>query len=781
MVVASSAEAVFSSAVLARNYAYSGGVASLSGASRLALSGCDVLDSAAHNGGFVSFENDAAALATVTLADNTVNGTSAFAGGLYFSYNNSNPFEAPACSGCRLGNSSADSWGPVAATLPSLLEMKIDLKNVDSINAAQYAKVIYFMRDAFGQAVESFPQGEVAVDCVGMQLPDAAAPQACRPSTVRVYDSHGYFDGEGSLSLRLQAPARTRLQLRLTATLPVAAGDAALVMPLVSFVNATIQSCADRNECPPEGRLPHRLVGLIVGVVVGSTTFLILLTAGAVWWWARRLEQRRWREDLAQQHKIVTELAELLPQCTNERSIVDEALHSVKQLYPECCAHMVVAFAVEGEPQGVICRVHVADDQPEEVEKKLLSKLELAAAYVTGDNGESGFGFSDTSIAAVRKTGLSASSRDYARGLAAFSDWSAAVEAGLGTVRAVTHPLLAGPVCAGCIILHFPNTESGSVHGRRAAAASGSLQEISGTIGSALFVRRVLFGGKAWMHLSVQGDAFQVASTLTRVCRGAFQSAGVCSSEWSQTPTSSATSKSGRRGWGARTLARSRRRSTAAGAAPQATSGAGATPRAGCSTRTRTQAAPRAACRCRWRRCTRAGATAPGGRARRRGTGLLTGRPSTARAAVRAVPNPVAVIFSSHFFSPSIARRPEPNDSAPPCHFPLRSRAAALATAQQKQARVVDALRLSSLELDADKMVKQLRRWDLNVWDLGYDELKTLLLHMFRSMQLIRTQSRGEYRRTTSMESVELSATTLSTFIDHVSDHYWGAVYGGFS
>lgn len=261
--------------------------------------------------------------------------------------------------------------------------------------------------------------------------------------------------------------------------------------------------------------------------------FLVILSSVGVWGWARRLEQRRWRAGIEEQSRIVAALTELLPQCPNERSIIDEALLAVTRLYPECTAHMVVAFAVEGEPQGVICRVcsHAeraraialklvapcsgrsdpcllapsarslsACARPKvsaeraEVEEALLRKLEIAAARVSGDTTETGFGFADTSIAFVRKGGQAASSKDFPQGLSSFADWKAAVEAGLDTSWAVTYPLLAGPVVSGCITLHFASTRSGSLHARRAAATSGSLQEISGTIGSALFVRRVLFG-----------------------------------------------------------------------------------------------------------------------------------------------------------------------------------------------------------------------------------------------------------------------------------------------
>lgn len=127
----------------------------------------------------------------------------------------------------------------------------------------------------------------------------------------------------------------------------------------------------------------------------------------------------------------------------------------------------------------------------------------------------------------------------------------------------------------------------------------------------------------------------------------------------------------------------------------------------------------------------------------------------------------------------SLVLRSLPRDDVPnrslPRSLPSPLPAGAFAGALQRQALAADALRLSALELDADKMEAKLRGYDVNLWDLGYDDLKTLVLHMFRSSGLLRMQTRDEFRRWTSAEAVELNAGTLSTFIDHVSDHYWCA------
>lgn len=78
-----------------------------------------------------------------------------------------------------------------------------------------------------------------------------------------------------------------------------------------------------------------------------------------------------------------------------------------------------------------------------------------------------------------------ADSRDFKRGVHAFTDWSAAVNAGLRSSKAVTAPLTAGPVVVGYITLHFELFKS-----KEARTGLANLRELCDTVGGAIFVRR---------------------------------------------------------------------------------------------------------------------------------------------------------------------------------------------------------------------------------------------------------------------------------------------------
>ena len=78
-------------------------------------------------------------------------------------------------------------------------------------------------------------------------------------------------------------------------------------------------------------------------------------------------------------------------------------------------------------------------------------------------------------------------SRDAPAGLRAFSDWAAAVEAGLRTRVAVTLPLCAGPVVVGFVQLHRPGAPGGL---EARVRDHGVLRELADALGGSLFVRR---------------------------------------------------------------------------------------------------------------------------------------------------------------------------------------------------------------------------------------------------------------------------------------------------
>ena len=77
-------------------------------------------------------------------------------------------------------------------------------------------------------------------------------------------------------------------------------------------------------------------------------------------------------------------------------------------------------------------------------------------------------------------------SRDAPAGLRAFSDWAAAVDAGLRTRVAVTLPLCAGPVVVGFVQLHRPGAPGGLEARLR---DHGVLRELADALGGSLFVR----------------------------------------------------------------------------------------------------------------------------------------------------------------------------------------------------------------------------------------------------------------------------------------------------
>jgi len=79
-------------------------------------------------------------------------------------------------------------------------------------------------------------------------------------------------------------------------------------------------------------------------------------------------------------------------------------------------------------------------------------------------------------------------SRDAPAGLRAFSDWAAAVDAGLRTRVAITLPLCAGPVVVGFLQLHRPSGGSGGLEARM--RDHGALRELADALGGSLFVRR---------------------------------------------------------------------------------------------------------------------------------------------------------------------------------------------------------------------------------------------------------------------------------------------------
>lgn len=153
---------------------------------------------------------------------------------------------------CSIGNSSASSWGPMNATLPRTIRVGIEQKSVDTISPGQYGTLQYSMWDAFGQVVDTYPQADVSVDCVSVQLPSSetgglAGTTACRQSTVRVYDSHGYYSGTGTVSVRIQGQPGTTVQLRLSVSFD-SVGDALGVRKISAFLNTTIQSCRCGNR-----------------------------------------------------------------------------------------------------------------------------------------------------------------------------------------------------------------------------------------------------------------------------------------------------------------------------------------------------------------------------------------------------------------------------------------------------------------------------------------------------------------------------------------------------
>lgn len=102
--------------------------------------------------------------------------------------------------------------------------------------------------------------------------------------------------------------------------------------------------------------------------------------------------------------------------------------------------------------------------------------------------------------------GATVDSLDFAAGILAFTDWSAAATLGLKSSRAVTAPIRAGPVALGFVTLHFERSSE--------EVSTATLEELCNAVGGSLFVRRSLvgvgyhenpFGTTGWSERSYHG------------------------------------------------------------------------------------------------------------------------------------------------------------------------------------------------------------------------------------------------------------------------------------
>lgn len=189
------------------------------------------------------------------------------------------------------------------------------------------------------------------------------------------------------------------------------------------------------------------------------------------------------RLGLAAEQQVLNDMRSRLSVAPSEQAVIAVASDALRSLFPSACGVALATFAEgSGTDCVAICSVSGSDGMSA---KALADSLpaDVAADWRNKEDGR------QTSVWFVchraRQRVTMADSRDFKRGVHAFSDWAAAASGGLRTSKAVTVPLTAGPVTVGFLVLHFELFKS-----KEARSGLACLREFCDSVGGAIFVRR---------------------------------------------------------------------------------------------------------------------------------------------------------------------------------------------------------------------------------------------------------------------------------------------------
>jgi hypothetical protein len=224
------------------------------------------------------------------------------------------------------------------------------------------------------------------------------------------------------------------------------------------------------------------LASALVSKLAGGTTH-------SLWLMSRRLGLRTEQRPLFQ-------LRALLATLPNEQAILRAASYALQQLLPGATATAVATFHpaelnddADGGGDGAGGKEGGAGESASKARHSTCAIGRLAALEACAVSGTARAALQaalmrgnarDTSVAfACRNAAARGShvawSGDFPSGLAAFADWRAAAAAGL-TGRALTAPLAAGFVLAGCVVAHLAAGASDDLGSSSSCMSGGSKQ-----------------------------------------------------------------------------------------------------------------------------------------------------------------------------------------------------------------------------------------------------------------------------------------------------------------
>ena len=176
---------------------------------------------------------------------------------------------------------------------------------------------------------------------------------------------------------------------------------------------------------------------------------------------------------------VLRELREQLAGARSEAASMAAGCAALTAIFPGASAVAVGAFA-QGT-SGVLSCIELSGDAP--------SRAGLAAALPLDVGGTFGTSVHRACHSAARGAASSVlDSRNCDGGLACFADWAAASGGGVAASRALTVPLMAGPVVVGFATVYL--TLFHADDGGGADSLHAVLREAAGVVGGALFVRR---------------------------------------------------------------------------------------------------------------------------------------------------------------------------------------------------------------------------------------------------------------------------------------------------